>query len=300
MNEKYYSGISFYLRGLTVITALFLLNPAVCAQSNATDGALDGYVLDQSGAVIPGAKIVARNVQTNTELTANADGQGYFRFSLLRVGSYEIAASAGGFREFKQTGVNLEVGRQVRLSITLKVGEASESVTVSADATVIETGQPAVAEVVGEKQIRSLPITSRNIYNFHLLGPGVKGLPSAGFGTTQFLFGGGNRSAWSVDGLDNTARRNNRQIRLVINTPEAVEQTQVVSNSYSAEFGRAAGGQINVITRSGANRYHGSALGLYRPNDLSARPGLNQTKPCPGRQPTGRRTSGLRGSDRAA
>jgi carboxypeptidase family protein len=252
---------------------------AVSAQSNASDGALDGYVHDENSAVIPGAKIVARNLQTNIELTANADGQGYFRFPLLRVGSYEIVASAGGFGEFKQTGVSIEVGRQVRLSITLKVGAASETVTISADASVIETGQTAVAEVVGEKQIRSLPITSRNIYNFHLLGPGVKGLPSSGFGTTQFLFGGTNRSTWSVDGLDNTARRNNRQIRLVINTPEAVEQTQVVSNSYSAEFGRAAGGQINVITRSGANQFHGSALGIYRPNELAARPGLSRTRP---------------------
>ena len=121
MNEKFSSTLSFYLLGLAVITALFLANLAIYAQSNASDGALDGYVLDQSGAVIPGAKIVARNVQTNVELTANADGQGYFRFPLLRVGSYEIVASAGGFREFKQTGVSLEVGRQVRLSITLKV-----------------------------------------------------------------------------------------------------------------------------------------------------------------------------------
>jgi hypothetical protein len=113
-----------------------------------------------------------------------------------------------------------------------------------------------------------------------LLGPGVKGLPSTGFGTTQFLFSGTNRSTWTVDGLDNTQRRFNRQIRLVINTPEAVEQTQVVSNTYSAEFGRAAGGQINVVTRSGTNQIHGSALGLYRPNEWSARPGLNRTRPA--------------------
>lgn len=216
---------------------------------------------------------------TNVETNATTNEQGYFRFSLLKVGTYEIVAQATGFNELKQTGVTLEVGRQVRLSLALKVGAASDTVTVTADAPVIETGQTAVAEVVGEKQIRSLPITSRNIYNFHLLGPGVKGLPSTGFGTTQFLFGGTNRSTWSVDGIDNTARRNNRQIRLVINTPEAVEQTQVVSNSYSAEFGRAAGGQINVITRSGTNQYRGSVLGLYRPNEWSARPGLNATKP---------------------
>jgi Carboxypeptidase regulatory-like domain len=189
LGNKFSFMFSVYLRGITMIAALFLASLAIYAQSNATDGALDGYVLDESGAVIPGAKIAARNVQTNIELNATADEQGYFRFPLLRVGSYEVVASANGFGEFKQTGVSIEVGRQVRLSIKLKVGAASETITVSADASVIETGQPAMAEVVGERQIRSLPITSRNIYNFHLLGPGVKGLPSGGFGTTQFLFG---------------------------------------------------------------------------------------------------------------
>ena len=264
---------------LLISVTFVVFNNQVYAQSNASDGALDGYVQDEHGAVIPNAKVVARNLLTNVETAAVSNEQGYFRIPLLKVGNYEVIAQSDGFSDFKQKGVNIEVGRQVRLSVTMKVGAATETVTVTADASIVETGQPAVSEVVGEKQIRSLPITSRNIYNFHLLGPGVKGLPSTGFGTTQFLFGGTNRSTWSVDGLDNTARRNNRQIRLVINTPEAVEQTQVVSSSYSAEFGRAAGGQINVITRSGTNQYHGSALGLYRPNEWSARPGLNLTKP---------------------
>src|SRR5262245_39667508 len=120
MSEKF-SSFSLYMRGLIVIAAIFLASPALYAQSNATDGALDGYALDERGSVIAGAKIIARNMQTNIDTTASADGQGYFRFPLLRVGLYEIVASASGFSEFKQTGVSLEVGRQVRLSIVMKI-----------------------------------------------------------------------------------------------------------------------------------------------------------------------------------
>src|SRR5262249_12046651 len=91
-------------------------------------------------------------------------------------------------------------------------------------------------------------------------------------------FGGHNRSAWTIDGLDNTQRQSNRQIRLVITTPEAVQEMQVVSGSYSAEFGRAAGGVINVISRSGTNEFHGSGLRMYRANGIAARSPLAATK----------------------
>ena len=124
------------------------------------------------------------------------------------------------------------------------------------------------AKCSDEEAVRTLPITSRNVYNFHLIGPGVKGLPSTGFGTTQFLVGGHNRMTWSMDGLDNSQRRTNRQIRLVISTPENVEEMQVLTGAYSAEFGRAAGGVINVISRSGTNAIRGGAMALLRPNQL--------------------------------
>ncbi len=107
----------------------------------------------------------------------------------------------------------------------------------------------------------------------------MKGIPSTGFGTTQFTFGGHNRSAWSVDGLDNTQRRFNRPIRLVISTPESVQEMQVISGAYSAEFGRAAGGVINVISRSGTNDLHFGGMWFYRPRQTAARPPLASTKP---------------------
>lgn len=257
---------------------LLAISLTLWGQSNATDAALGGYVRDESEAVVPHAKVTARNLQTGAETSLLTGQDGYYRFPLLRIGEYELKAQAEGFGEYQQTGIRLAVGQQARIDIVLRVGAAAQSVSVTADAALVSVGEVAQGEVVNESAIRSLPITSRNVYNFHLLGPGVKGIPSTGFGTTQFTFGGHNRSTWTVDGLDNSQRRTNRQIRLVISTPESVQEMQVLSGAYSAEFGRAAGGIINVISRSGSNAFHGSGMGLYRPNETSARAPLAARK----------------------
>jgi hypothetical protein len=255
------------------------LDGLALAQSNATDGALDGFVKDPSGAAVPSAKIIALNLGTNQTHETAVDGSGYFRFPLLQVGEYQIIVSAAGFSDYQQTGIRLSVGQQARVEVQLAIGGASEAVTVTADASMVLTGQGASGEVLDKEAVRALPITSRNVYNFHLIGPGVKGLPSTGFGTTQFLVGGHNRMTWSMDGIDNSQRRTNRQIRLVISTPENVEEMQVLTGAYSAEFGRAAGGVINVISRSGTNDLRGGVMALHRPNSWAARPGLATVKP---------------------
>src|SRR5262249_57203345 len=104
-------------------------------------------------------------------------------------------------------------------------------------------------DVHPDEAMRTLPITSRNVYNFHLIGPGVKGRPSTGFGTTAFYVGGAERMQWFMDGLDNTSRNGGRQIRLVITTPENVEAMQFLTGGYTAEFGLAAAGVANLLTR---------------------------------------------------
>ena len=230
-----------------VLAAIFIvagLAGPLKAQSNATDAAIEGYVKDSSGAAVVEAKVTAKNTATNveTETTSNADG--YFRFPILQVGAYSLTVAARGFKEFNESGVRLDVGTNVRLDAKLEVGELSEKITVEADESALDladTGNAATGEVLSHKEVEDLPIPSRNIYNYHLLSPGVQGLTSATFGTTQFTFGGNERSSWNLDGLDNTQRGGNRQIRMVITTPEAVEEMQVLADGYSAEFGRAAG-----------------------------------------------------------
>lgn len=268
------------LRVWWLVTVLALCLPGVSVgQSNATDGAIEGVVRDPSGAHVPGATVVALNLGTNQIHETKTDQSGYFRFPLLQVGEYQLLVSASGFAEYQRSGIRLSVGSRVRVEVDLAIGGASETVTVTADAAMVLAGQGASGEVLNEQAVRSLPITSRNVYNFHLVGPGVKGLPSTGFGTTQFLVGGHNRMTWSMDGLDNSQRRTNRQIRLVISTPENVEEMQVLTGAYSAEFGRAAGGVINVVSRSGTNMMRGGTMALVRPNAWAARPPLASVKP---------------------
>src|SRR5215471_13019841 len=254
---------------------------AARAQSNAIDAAIEGYVRDASGGVIQRAKITVRNTSTNiaSETLSNTDG--YFRFPLLQVGTYKVSAEAEGFKAITKPDLPLVAGQKVRLDFDMQVGSRAESIEVTAESSIelADTGSSAVGGVVSRKEVEDLPIVSRNIYNYQLLAPGVQGLSSPTFGTTQFAFGGNERSSWNLDGLDNTQRGGSRQIRMVITTPEAVEEIQVLSNGYSAEFGRAAGGQVNVILKSGTNQYHGSGLFLYRPESWQARPSLAAVNP---------------------
>ena len=263
--------------------AVLLTGAAVLlqAQSNATDAAIEGYVKDATGGSVAGAIIAVENVGTKFTSKTQSNSDGYYRFPLLQVGTYKLTISAQGFREFNESGIVLEVGKNVRLDGKLEVGQLSDTINVTADVALdlADTGTAATGDILTHKEVEDLPVLSRNIYNYHLLSPGVQGLTSATFGTTQFTFGGNERSSWSIDGLDNTQRGGSRQIRMVITTPEAVEEMQVLANGYSAEFGRAAGGQVNVVLKSGANALHGSGLFYYRVRDLQARPSLAAVNP---------------------
>jgi hypothetical protein len=252
------------------------------AQSNATDAAIEGYVRDASGSVVSGATITAKNTKTNISNATKTNADGYYRFPLLQVGEYDLNITAQGFKAFNESAIQLQVGKNVRLDAKLEIGQLSEKITVTADDTALDladTSTAATGDNLSHKEVEDLPVPSRNIYNYHLLSPGVQGLTSATFGTTQFTFGGDERSSWNLDGLDNTQRGGNRQIRMVITTPEAVEEMQVLANGYSAEFGRAAGGQVNVILKSGTDEFHGSALYYNRPRDIQARPSLAAVNP---------------------
>jgi hypothetical protein len=279
--------LNVYTRRVLLPKAFFALAVAVTcaglanAQSNAIDAAVEGYVRDSSGGVIQHARVTVRNTSTNVSSETLTNTDGYFRFPLLQVGTYKLTAEAEGFKAITKPDIALAAGQKVRLDFDMQLGSRAETVEVTAETSLelADTGSSAVAGIVSRKEVEDLPIVSRNIYNYQLLAPGVQGLSSPTFGTTQFAFGGNERSSWNLDGLDNTQRSGSRQIRMVITTPEAVEEIQVLSSGYSAEFGRAAGGQVNVILKSGTNQYHGSGLFLYRPQDWQARPSLAAVNP---------------------
>ena len=204
-----------FIRGAVIAALIFLSSStSLHAQTNAIDAAVEGYVRDATGGSISGGKVSVRNEATNVAAETKANAEGYFRFPLLQVGSYKVVAEAEGFKTFTQSGIALAAGQKIRLDLTMQVGSRAESVEVTADASIslADTGSSAVGGVVSAKEIQDLPIVSRNIYNFQLLAPGVQGLSSATFGTTQFAFGGNERSSWNLDGLDNTQRGGSRQI----------------------------------------------------------------------------------------
>lgn len=258
---------------------LVVFPAAVFGQANAVDAAVNGYVLDPSRSVIAGANVKLTNLATGISQEIKTNDKGYYRFPLVPVGTYRLVTTADGFQKNTLDGIILSVGQEARLDTTLVVGSTSQTVQVEASSDILDTGTATVGAVLDRKEIENLPIASRNLYNYLLLSPGVIGMPTSTFSTTQFTFGGTERSQWNLDGLDDTQHGGNRQIRLIIVTPEAVAQTQTLSNGYSAEFGRAAGGQVNVILKSGTNQFHGSALGQWRPTDLQAIPTLSTVQP---------------------
>jgi hypothetical protein len=250
--------------------ALLTCSMTMLAQTNAVDGALDGYVRSPDNAAVASAKVTVTNEKTGVALAVEADTSGYYRFSILPAGKYDVQVQAPGFGGLNQRGVGIDIGSEVHLPLQLSISADATTVNVSADASIIETHTPALGATLDQDTVENLPIITRDVYNLYLFSPGIKGVPSTGFGTPTLSFGGIQRTQWNVDGQDDTSRQFTSNIRLVVNTPEVIESTQVLSNGYSAEFGRTAGGQVSLFTRGGSKAYHGQVLGLFRPYELQA------------------------------
>jgi hypothetical protein len=253
------------------LASILLSGPTTSlAQGNAVDGALDGFVRSTGDAPVSSVRIIITNEDTGVATTAMTDGTGYYRFPLLPPGHYDVQARASGFADFDQRGVGIMIGSIVHLPLRLSISAEKTTVTVTADASILETHSPALGATLDQETVENLPNITRDVYNLFLFSPGIKGVPSTGFGTPTLSFGGIQRTQWNVDGQDNTSRQFTSNIRLVINTPEVIESTQVLANGYSAELGRTAGGQVSLFTRGGTNKYHGQFLGLFRPYSLQA------------------------------
>jgi len=240
------------------------------AQTNAVDGALDGYVHSAGDAAIPAAKISVTNENTGVSRRVVADASGYYRFPVLPAGLYDIVVEAEGFGTLTRRGISVAIGSEIHLPLQVALDTVTTGVTVTADASILETDTPAMGATLDQETIENLPDITRNVYNLFLFSPGIKGVPSTGFGTPTLSFGGIQRIQWNVDGQDDTSRQFTSNIRLVINTPEVIQSSQVLSNGYSAEFGRSAGGQVSLFTRGGTNAFHGQVLGMFRPYSLQA------------------------------
>ena len=243
------------------------------AQSNAAD--LQGTVKDSTGAVVANATVTARNPATNISKNATTNEEGFYRIINLPPGDYEVSVEAASFKKAVIPKVTVTVGQRAELNVALELGQLSESVTIS-DATseVVETSKTAVATTIDQQRINNLPINERNYLSFALTTSTVgrdNGRPIGPAPTTGLNFGGqrGRSNLVQVDGADNTDNSVNASRSTV--SQEAVQEFQVVTNSFAPEFGRSAGGVVNVVTKSGTNELHGNIFGFLRHKSFQAR-----------------------------
>ncbi|MDX6385453.1 MAG: hypothetical protein QOK48_3026, partial [Blastocatellia bacterium] len=243
------------------------------AQSNAAD--LQGSVRDPKGAVVAGATVTARNTATNATRDATSNDDGFYKIVNLSPGDYEVTVKAANYKTAVVPSVKLTVGQTVSQDIPLEVGDLTATVTVTAAApNIVETTATSVSATVDQQRIESLPINERNYLSFALTTSTVgrdNGRPIGPAPTTGLNFGGqrGRSNLVQVDGADNTDNSVNASRSTV--SQEAVQEFQVVTNSFAPEFGRSSGGVVNVVTKGGGNVLTGNVFGFLRHKSFQAR-----------------------------
>jgi hypothetical protein len=254
---------------------LLLSAPVAFGQAQSSAADLQGTVRDSTGAVVANAAVTARNPGTNFSRSATTNDQGFYRIVNLQPGDYELTVEATNFKKAVLPKVTVTVGQAAELDITLEPGQITESVTIS-DATseIVETSKTAVSTTIDQQRINNLPINERNYLAFALTTSTVgrdNGRPIGPAPTTGLNFGGqrGRSNLVQVDGADNTDNSVNASRSTV--SQEAVQEFQVVTNSFAPEFGRSAGGVVNVVTKSGTNEFHGNLFGFLRHRSFQAR-----------------------------
>jgi hypothetical protein len=260
-------------RVLVILVGVLLLPVAATAQTTTTGADLVGTVRDASGGVLPGATVTVVNLDTNATRSTTTDGEGRFRVAALPPGRYRVTTELAAFKPSTRDEIRLMVGQTVESDFSLGLGAQAERVTVTTDAPLVEASRTAISTVVDEDQIDQLPINGRNFVSFSIITPGVTTdrTPQQGASATSGLSFGGQRARSNnimVDGYDNNDPVVGA-IRAVF-SQEAVREFQVLTNSYSAEFGRASGGVVNIVTKSGTNQLMGNAFAYFRDDALNA------------------------------
>lgn len=265
------------MKMLYSVMLCLLMSGSVFAQ---TFGDISGEVRDPSGAVIGGVTVTLTNVGTNATRTTETNDQGIYTFPALQPGAYTLKAEKSGFKSFTRTGVNVEVQLSARINIEMQVGAVSESIEVSAQATLLQSENATVGTVIDNKRILELPLAGRNAFNLVALAPNVSfGFPSAGQANSrqggvrseQSISVGGQRAQYNrytLDGVENTDPNFNTFV--VLPSVDALQEFKVQSGIYPAEFGRGAT-QINMSTKPGSNEYHGTLFYFLRNDKLDAK-----------------------------
>src|SRR5256714_5555161 len=263
-----------FTRVLLLVSCVAAISVSALAQSQANSGNIEGRVIDPNGAAVAGATVTATNQQTGLEKSATTNDEGGFSIILLPPGTYTVKTSASGFSQSEVKDVTVTVGSHTPVDVKLTVGGSTNTVTISEGVPLVETTRTSVSTTINQQSIDNLPINGRNFQDFATLSPAVVRDPRGGD-----LSVGGQRGTFNslqVDGVDNNNTFFGQAFgRGGVRPPyqfseEAVQEFQVNQNGFSAEFGRAGGAVINVVTKSGTNYFHGGAFEYFRDEALNA------------------------------
>ena len=264
----------------TALFSLLLLGPATWAQD--ATGKVAGNITDATGAGVPGAKIVVTNLETNIQKQAVTDDQGFYQVLLLPIGHYEVSAEAQGFsKSVSRPASALEINQTLRVDLSLEVGAASISVTVEGQGGNIETGSSTVGGTVTGEAIFELPLNGRNSLDLLASQPGVTLTNPDSTSAGNYSIGGGRTDSitYLLDGgLNNDLLSN----EIVVNpNPDAIAEFRVLESTYTAEYGRNAGGIVSVVSKSGTNQFHGTLYDYVRNTDFDANDFFNNQQGLP-------------------
>src|SRR5947207_5479199 len=283
-------GVSLRVSKQVLTAVVILIAFEACLVFAQTPTAtIGGVVKDASGALIPGVSITVKHTDTGQTRTAISSDSGGYNVALLPVGAYEITTTMPGFKQQVRTGINLVIGQQAVIDLTLEVGAAAEQITVSEEAPLVNTTLSSTSGLITEQQVKDLPLNGRSFDQLLVLNAGV-------VNNASNMGGGGGFPAFSVAGHRQETNRflingvdwigGNATHQFI--TPsgassqllgvEAVREYNVLEHTYGAEYGKRAGGQVRLVTSSGINQWHGDLFEYHRNSALDARNFFEQQK----------------------
>jgi outer membrane receptor protein involved in Fe transport len=258
-----------------IFASLFLLVCSMGAMAQEITATITGQVTDPAGAVISGAEVVLKNVQTGQEQRVRSNESGYYLLTLIQPGIYDLSVRAQGFKEYQNKGIELMVNDKKAINVVLEAGAITESVTVTAEAPLIQS-TPSVGDVIENRRVVELPLNNRNFMQLVTLVPGVTTGSEAAIGIgltnrTDISINGARRNStnWLVDGVSNVDVGSNITL-LSVPTIDAIQEFRVITSLPTAEFGRAGGGVVNLVTRGGTRDLRGGVYEFLRNDKLNA------------------------------
>src|SRR5271169_4311584 len=259
---------------------------AFAEASASITGSISGVVTDKSGAVMSGASVVAINTLTGVQTPVKTDAKGFYNLPTLAIGTYDLEIKQVGFKTYRKTGIVIDANSALRADAILDVGAISEKVVVTTEAAQVETESTQMGEVIEGSKITSVPLNGRSYIDLLALQPGVSPYKNddttSGVGVdpttlsgdqtngTQSVNGGRlGSNGFMVNGAD--AQEGVHQGAAILPNLDSISEFRIITNNFDAEYGNYSGGQINVVTKSGTNQYHGTVFDFLRNTDLDAR-----------------------------